>query len=298
MIGDSRGRELVISAGRAAIRAYGEATARWRPNPDFLVIGAKRGGSTSFYFDLLQHAQLCPLFPRPDRLPKAAATKGIHYFDSNYWRGERWYRSHLPSSVERRRQERRVGAPVIAGEASPYYMFHPAAADRAAHLLPQVKILAVLRDPVLRTYSHWKERRRSDAEPLGFPEALAAEEGRIAGEEQRLRSDPSYLSYAYENYSYLRQSEYVTALERWYARYPAERILVLASEDYYRDPQHELDRALEFLGLGRQSIASGEVRNAAAGESLDPELRRSLARHFAPFNERLEKLTGRTFDWS
>ena len=64
-----RSRELVITSGRAAIRGYGLATARWRPDPKFLVIGAKRGGSTSLYYDLLSHSAICPLFPRPDRLP-------------------------------------------------------------------------------------------------------------------------------------------------------------------------------------------------------------------------------------
>ena len=88
----------LIQAGRTTIRGYGMSTAHWRPDPEFLIIGAKRGGSTSFYYDLMGHPQLAPLFPRPDHLPKAEATKGVHYFDSNYWRGERWYRSWLPST--------------------------------------------------------------------------------------------------------------------------------------------------------------------------------------------------------
>ena len=50
---------------------------------------------------------------------------------------------------------------MITGEASPYYLFHPGAPERAVRMLPEVKIIAVLRDPVMRTYSHWKERRRT-----------------------------------------------------------------------------------------------------------------------------------------
>jgi hypothetical protein len=274
------------------------ATARWRPNPDFLVIGAKRGGSTSLYYDLLRHSSICPLFPRPDRLPKANATKGVHYFDSNYHRGAAWYRSHLPSSAVRTRHARRAGAPVSTGEASPYYLYHPAAAERAHAMLPEAKILAVLRDPVLRTYSHWKERRRNNAEPLDFAAAIEAEDARIGDDEARLQADPTFYSYAHEQQSYARQSEYVTALERWYARYPAEQILVFASEDYYQRPQATLDRVLDFLGLPREQIASGEVRNAAAGSDLDPELRSRLSERFAPYNARLATLTGQSFPWS
>jgi len=273
-------------------------TAAQRPSPEFLIIGAKRGGSTSFYFDLLRHSHVCPLFPAPDHLPKAEATKGIHYFDTHYDEGERWYRSYLPSRFARRRLERRVGSPVITGEASPYYLFHPGAAERAAALLPDVRIIAVLRDPVMRTYSHWKERRRNGLEELSFADALAAEDGRIGDVETRLATEPAFRSYAHENLSYARQSEYDTALARWYDHFPADRVLVLASEEYYAEPQAQLDRASEFLGLAPERTASGEVRNAAAGDDLAPELRAQLAARFAPHNARLEQLTARSFPWS
>jgi hypothetical protein len=286
-----------VSLGREVIHAYGCATARWRPDPDFLIIGAKRGGSTSFYYDLLRHSQIAPLFPRPDHLPKAAATKGVHYFDQNYHRGERWYRSHLPSGFVRGRQARRLGLPVITGEASPYYLFHPAAAERAAAMLPGAKIIAVLRDPVQRTYSHWKERRREGAEELDFSAALEAEDIRIGAIEDELRRDPAAYSYAHEQQSYARQSEYVTGLARWYKHFPREQFLILSSEEYYADPQAALREAQVFLGLDREELASGEVRNAAAGDAIDPVVEAELRNRFGPYNDQLCQLTGRTFPW-
>lgn len=293
----TRARHLGLTVGRRTIEGFGLLTADWRPDPDFLIIGAKRGGSTSFYYDLLGHSRICPLFPRPDHLPKAAETKGIHYFDQNYERGERWYRAHLPSTFVRARQARSAGGKVLTGEASPYYLFHPAAAERAAALLPQAKIIAILRDPVMRTYSHWKERRRGGFEELAFSDALEAEDARIGAAEQRLRHDPAYHSYAHEQLSYARQSEYAPALERWYAHYPREQILILASEDYYADPQSALGEAQDFLGLPRERLASGQVRNAAAGEDVDPKTAAMLVARFAPYNARLEQLTGRVFPW-
>lgn len=293
-----RARELALEGGRRAVRGYGQLTARWRPDPEFLIIGAKRGGSTSFYYDLLEHPQVCPLFPRPDHLPKAAATKGIHYFDQNFERGERWYRAHLPSRFARAAQRRRVGAPVVVGEASPYYLFHPAAAERAAQLLPDARIVVVLRDPVMRAYSHWKERRRNDMEPLDFAAALAAEDGRVGAVEDRLRTDPAFHSYAHEQQSYARQSEYDTALQRWYDRYPRDRILVLCSEEYYAAPRQALDAAAAFLGISVGAVAGGSVRNAAGGERLDAGVEAALRERFAPHNEALRRLTGRDFPWS
>ncbi len=288
----------VMALGRTTIRGFGMATARWRPDPEFLIIGSKRGGSTSFFFDLLAHPQVCPLFPRPDHLPKGEATKGIHFFDQNYFRGERWYRGHLPSTAVRGRLARRVGPPVITGEASPYYLFHPAAAVRAADTVPDAKIIAVLRDPVMRTYSHWKERRRNRREPLDFLDALAVEDQRIGDAEQRLVADPGAYSYAHEQQSYARQSEYDVALERWYRRFPADRILVLASEDYYADPAGVLATAFTFLGIEPRDVGGGEVRNAAAGDRLDPDVRARLAQRFAPHNARLAEMTGRSFPWA
>lgn len=193
-----RSSNPLVSLGREVIRTYGRATADLRLDPDFLIIGAKRGGSTSFYYDLLRHSHVCPLFPRPDHLPKGEPTKGIHFFDQNFDRGERWYRAHLPSRFARQRLAARVGPPVITGEASPYYLFHPAAAERAAALVPNVKIIAVLRDPVMRTFSHWKERRRSNREDLDFAAALAAEDARLGDVERRLAADPAAYSYAHE----------------------------------------------------------------------------------------------------
>ncbi|MGN6609419.1 MAG: sulfotransferase domain-containing protein [Jatrophihabitans sp.] len=290
-------RRPVIRLGRNVIRGFGMATARWRPDPEFLVIGGKRTGSTAFFYDLLEHPSVSELFPRPDRLPKATATKGIHYFDQNYFRSERWYRSYLPSERVRRQLARRTGGRVITGEASPYYLFHPAAAERAAAMLPEAKIIVLLRDPVERTYSHWKERRRADAEPLSFAEALEAEETRLAGVDDARLADPSFYSYAHEQQSYVRQSEYDVALGRWLERYPRDRVLVLRSEDYYRDGAATLATAQQFLGLPVRAIGSASMRNAAEGAPLDPALRARLAAHFAPHNERLEQLTGMHFNW-
>lgn len=293
-----RSTNRAVSVGREVIQLYGMATATFRPNPEFLIIGAKRGGSTSFYFDLLQHSHVCPLFPRPDHLPKAESTKGIHFFDQNFDRGERWYRGHLPSGFVRHRLTGQVGAPIVTGEASPYYLFHPAAARRAAGMLPEVKVIAVLRDPVMRAYSHWKERRRNNREDLTFAAALEVEDRRIGNAEARLTADPAAYSYAHEQQSYARQSEYAPALQRWYKALPAKQILVLSSEEYYANPEITLSHAQEFLGLPLESLSSCEVRNAAPGEQLDPLVRERLMRRFAPHNEQLVQLTGRTFPWS
>ena len=77
-------------AAKQVLRQYGEATVGLRRGPDFVIIGAKRGGTTSLYNYLLEHPSIHPLFPGRQHI------KGVHYYDSNYARGLRWYRSHFP----------------------------------------------------------------------------------------------------------------------------------------------------------------------------------------------------------
>jgi len=293
----ARIKPAVMQAGSSVFRAGGWLTAPWRPLPDFLLIGTKRGGTTSFYYDLLKIPQILPMFPSARFLPKANETKGVHFFDSSYRRGLRWYRSYMPSGWARDRAQRRLGKPVVVGEGSPYYLFHPLAAQRAHAAVPDAKILVLLRDPVDRTYSHWKERRRGDAEPLDFLDAIAAEQQRLAGEEERIIADPRYLSYAHEQQSYVTQSFYARALRRWADLYGMDRILVLTSEEYYADQPAVVAQAARFLGVDAPDVPVGEHMNAARGEAMDPAVRARLRAMFADDVAELEQMVGRRLPW-
>jgi hypothetical protein len=278
-------------------RGGGLATSPLRALPDFLIIGAKRGGTTSLYFDLLEHPAVMRLYPPPVPVLKSDATKGVHYFDSHAYKSEAWYRSYFPSRLARAVTRRRTGVNPVAGEASPYYLFHPAAVDRAHALTPDSKIIALLRDPVMRTYSHWKERRRNNAESLDFVSALEAEADRLAGERERLVADPHYSSYAWEQQSYGTQSEYARQLARWIDKYGLDQVHVTFSEEYYADPGAVVGGIHEFLGLPAHPPAVSSNRNAAKGEDLDEGLRRKLAARFSDSNHELATLIGRDPPW-
>jgi hypothetical protein len=185
----------------------------------------------------------------------------------------------------------------VAGEASPFYLFHPAAAERAFAMVPEARIILLLRDPVMRTYSHWRLQYKRGEEPLGFAAALDAEPARLQGERERLLSDPRHLSYAWEQQSFVTQSRYADALRPWLDRYGRERIFVAASEDYYGNPNRVLGDIYEFLGLPRTATAAEDMRNAAPGADLDPEIEERLRLTFAEPNRDLEAMLGRTFPW-
>ena len=291
-------REAALAFGRTATRTYGIATAALRPAPDFLLIGAKRGGTTSAYFHLLTHPHVLPLFPEARRMPgKARDSKGTHYFSSEYDRGPRWYASHFPSGARRAVAQRALGAPPVTGEASPYYLFHPLAAQRAAAAVPSAKLLVALRDPVERTYSHWREQTRNGVETLSFEDALAAEAERVGDAEQRLAQDPDAYSSGHEHQSYAAQSEYARSLTRWLDAYPREQLHVWASEDYYADSGATIGAVCAFLGLPARELPGEERLNAAPPAPMDDDVRRALVERFAPDVAAVQDLLRRRMPW-
>ena len=281
----------VRASAKQALRAYGVASSERRALPDFLIIGAKRGGTTSLWRYLEQHPFLAPSFPARARF------KGAHFFCTGYEAGLPWYRSHFPSETSRRRIEQRLGGPIAVGEASPYYLFHPLAAERAAAAVPQAKLILVLRNPVDRAYSHYQARRRDGTETLSFEDAIAAESERIAGEAERIRTEPGYSSFAHEHFSYVAQGLYAAHLERWLQHYPRERVLIERSEDLYADPQAVYDRVVEFLGLPHQALHNPTAFNATAKDPMRADTRAALLERVAPDNAALEQLIGRPMGW-
>ena len=274
-----------------AIRQFGQLTASLRAGPDYLVIGAKRGGTTSLARWLLEHPDVSSLFPSRE------TRKGTYFFDVNYSRGEDWYRSHFPTKARLELQTKRKGRPVLIGEATPYYLHSIHAAERAYEAAPKAKIIALLRNPVDRAFSHWTERTRNGVETLAFEAALAAEPERLAGEESRMLADPSYVSFAHQHFSYIDQGRYVYGLSRWLDAFPAEQVLVLRSEDMYADPGKIFGQVLEFLGLPSYEPAAFSAWNMKPKDPVSAEATALLKAALSEDTIKLEALLGREMNW-
>ena len=259
-------------------RVVRRATSPLRALPDFLIIGAQRAGSSSLFAYVCAH----PSVAEPTH-------KEIHFFDNNWFRGLDWYRRYFPLRA-------RMGGR-ITGEASPYYLFHPAAPGRVVETLPDVRLIAVLRDPVERAYSAYQLARRQGHETLEFEEALAREVERLAGEEERILADPRYASVAHRRFSYRTRGLYAEQLERWYERFPREQLLVVRSEDLFAEPEATLQTVFAFLGLERWSAAQYPALNQRPYSGMSDEARASLAAAYAEPNRRLGTLLGRELGW-
>jgi Sulfotransferase domain len=249
-----------------------------RLRPGYLIVGTKRGGSTSLASWVAEHPNVAPL---------RKVTKGTHFFDVNYGRGRAWYFSCF---------ERADRGWTLTGEASPYYMYHPAAPQRIAATLPAVKLIAVLRDPIERLWSHYQYEvaRGNECEPL--ESALRLEPQRLAGEKERLLSDVSYPGFAFRHFGYLERGHYAEQLERIYKHFPHEQVHVIRSEDLFSDPHGELTRLWRFLGIADVELDDLPAQNQGAVRAeIEPAIREWLIDYYRPHNERLYEMTGIDF---
>jgi hypothetical protein len=281
--------KLARRAARWSAQAYARPTAGLRLLPDYLIIGAQRAGTTSLHRYLVQHPGVRTML----------RTKGVHFFDTAYGRGMSWYASRFPTRLAAWWVARRHGVELRTGEASPYYLFHPQVPRRVAEHLPRVKLIALLRDPVVRAYSHYQHEAARGFEPLSFEEAIEAEPARLAGETERMLAEPLYHSFAHQHHSYLARGRYFEQLERWRALFDDRQLLVVSSERFFAEPDHTFQRVLEFLELPAFTPPGGyEKHNGYDYRGMGEGVHRRLVEHFQEPNRRLYESLGDDFGWT
>lgn len=279
--------EFALHRYHDARRLAGKNPGRGRALPDFLIIGAAKAGTTSLYKWLGDHPSVVP-----------AGRKEINFFSYFWYRGSDWYRSHFPLERDLREHAGMRPGRQLTGEASPSYLLHYRAPERARKLVPDVKLIVQLRDPVDRAYSQFQMRRRDGEEPLeSFAAAVEAEPARLAAESERMLADPRYSSDRVATWSYLMRSRYAEQLERWLAQFPRHQIHVLSLEEMEADPRRVVSEVHEFLGLPERPLEQLPVLFTSEYEPLPAETRALLEEYFRPHNARLYELLGRDFGW-
>lgn len=223
-----------------------------RQRPGFLVVGAMRSGTSSLFKYLAAHPDV-----------RRSARKETDYFSSPAWEfGLDWYLAHFPL--------RRRGG--VAFEACPQYLLHPLAAERAATVVPDARIVVSLRDPAARLLSHHRFMTRIGLERLPLEDALRAEAERTDRIYERCLAGHPVDSRRLNWFSYERRSTYAPQLERWMAHFDD---LVFFDFDRFRgDPEPEWQRLLAGLGLDQwqpdefRNFTPG-ARNTGADEAWD-----------------------------
>lgn len=277
---------------RQSTRAYGMVTASRRGAPDYLIIGTKRGGTTSLYKYLRMHPGVLGMFPQ------SRGTKSSDYFFGGGARGARWYASHFHTRRYLRRVTDKLGYSPVTGEASPYYVWDPRIAPLAREVNPGLRAIMLVRNPVERAFSHWQERVQNGVEPLSFPDALAAEPARTRGEVDRMLADPKFHSNAHDWYTYRARGVYLPQIKNWLRHFPEEQLMVVRSEDMYTDVQGTVDSVFEFLGLPAHPLPTTRTFNASRRPEFPDSAAKELSEFYAPCNEDLEEFLGRDFGWT
>ena len=167
---------------------YRERTSASRVLPEFIIIGAQKAGTTSLFYYLSQNPNLAP-----------SIKKEVHYFDGgldpnqdDFLKGESWYRAHFQRTKE-------IQATGIPFEATPSYLFHPEVPQRINQLIPDVKMLVLLRNPTDRAISHYFHEKRKNRENLSIKEAFEKEEERLKPILEKCDyKNPGFFRYSYK----------------------------------------------------------------------------------------------------
>jgi hypothetical protein len=251
--------------------------------PDFVIIGAQKCGTTYLYQLLTKHPNV-----------QSAAVKELHYFDrpEDSEKDIEWYQRCFPPP------QWKNGQISITGEKSPSYLFHPHAAERMAQVVPEARLIVLLRNPVDRAYSNYRHDVRREHETRTFEEAIEVEQAQLLDKEDQgsEHEHPSNTSYRSPT-NFLAKSIYVDQLVRWRQFFSEEQLLVLKSEDFYENTIDTLNLVQGFLGLPHQTPDLSRRVTKTRYEPMNPGTKKRLEEFYEPHNQRLYEYLGIDFEW-
>lgn len=265
------------SAPRPSIeraRSLGRRSTWWlRPLPDVVVIGAMKAGTSTVYAMLREH----PRVRGPER-------KELHFLDRHFDRGPRWYRAQFPVGGSRRSW--------LAAEATPYYLSFPPGPRRLATVAPDARLVVLLRDPVDRAVSQWKQRHTEQRDERTLAEVVAEERG-LSDDEA---DDPAFDPEAHRR-RILVHGHYAIHLRTWFGRFGRNRVLVRDAADLFAAPQATMAEIFSFLDVEPITVRDTSPRNAGVGHEPDDAAVHALREYYRPHNEQLFALLGERFPW-
>jgi hypothetical protein len=180
---------------------------------DFIGIGAQKSGTSWVYACLYEHPEIC------------APIKEIHFFSRpRFQDGKDWYESHFKNCDPKK----------LSGEFSTSYLFSEEAPERIYSMYPEVKLIAILRNPIKRAISHYGNAIK-------------------AGE---IKDTVSFQEFSTNEPSVLKQGLYSEQLTRYYELFSHDQLLVLIYEDIKHDPQAFMSQIYRFLGVSDTFVPS------------------------------------------
>lgn len=222
--------------------------------PDFLVAGAPKAGTTALHVALARHPQLYlsrtkePKFFLSDGQPPLGKGPG----DAKTTREQVWRRADYEALFD--------AAPpgALLGESTPFYLYDVAAQARIAALIPDVRLVCVLRDPIDRAHSNWAHLWSAGLEPeADFVAACALEDRRQAA---------GWAPF----WRYLGLGRYGEQLASLWSQFPQEHTLVLRYQELRETPVETMNRICAFLGVQTDVLTEVPAENVTTHASSSP----------------------------
>ncbi|QLE44444.1 sulfotransferase family protein [Nostoc sp. C052] len=241
----------------------------------FLIIGMGKAGTSSLYYYLCQHPQFLP-----------ATDKELHFFNKNFDLGLDWYLAHFPPLP--------AEGGFLTGEATPWYLGSYEVEKKVFQLFPQIKLIAILRNPVDRAISQYYMSLKFMKEHRSLEVAMTSEV-----EILKDIADPTQVieKYWQTEKGYLWFGLYVYFLEKWMTVFPREQFLILRSEDLYNQTDKTMKQIYNFLEITDYSLSEYPKVNSGSYSKTNNELRKKLSDFFKPHNQKLEDFLGMKFNW-
>jgi hypothetical protein len=230
---------------------------------DFVVAGVQKAGTTAIHDFLAQHPQIALL-----------RDQALHFFDSEEnFQSEPDYDILLGNFNPGWRWR-------VAGEVTADYLYYPNALERIAAYNEKMKVVISLRNPTERAFSQWNMRREKNQEPLEFIDALKRDQ------EIGLSKNP-------RGNAYIARSLYAPQLEKLFALFPRDQVLVLKYESFRADPFPIVDQVFDFIGVERKAGLKNKQRNVGSySRKLAREEREYAAGIFSDDIAKIENLLG------
>ncbi len=251
-----------------------------RTLPNYLIIGAQKSGTSSLFTYLSMHPQV-----------KNSIKKEIHYFDRNFDKPINWYKQYFPLKFL-------INETIKVGEATPNYLYHPYVPERIKKVLPNIKMIVLLRNPVERVISQYFQAIRKNNEKRPLMQALMEEEQEEKLILEKLAKDQFYYP-AEAHVLYMSRSRYAEQLKRYFKHFDKNQIFIASSKDLLIKPNETLAKIYAFLGIDTQFyLREINLFNVGTNKQEVPkEVINYLNDYFKPYNEELFDLLGYKIDW-
>jgi len=251
--------------------------------PDFLVIGAKRCGTTSLFYHLPEH-------PCISKSPH----DNMGFFNDNFHLGVNWYKSFFPTIFTRNKIKSKFGN-FLAFDVTTTYMEEESTANNVYQIKPNMKIIVILRNPVDRAYSQYHLSLREKAEKRSFEDAMEENMNELNKEShERYEIKPKF---SVEENNYLKKSLYAQQLRHWLNIFPMESMLILSTEEFESKQQVIYNKIFEFLNISQFEVKNTEKMEKGSYPQMKSETRSLLLDYFRSHNNELFKLINKKFDW-